>query len=86
MASPKEVKYVMIQTGHIQKLRAKVHLDEYQVRTYPPELIEQQVRHRLAEEIMEYLEKQLNIYEDINIFELDRTYSTTIYLDTRSFK
>ena len=78
--------YVMIQPGHIQKLGAKVHLDEYQVRMYPPELIKEQVRHRLAEEIMEYLEKELQIYEDINIFEVGRTYSTMIYLDTRSFR
>ena len=81
-----ELKYILVEPGHIQKLGAKVYLDEYQVRMYPPELIEEQVRHRLAEEIMEYLEKELRIYEDINIFELGRTYSTMIYLDTRSFR
>ncbi len=85
-ALPEEVKYVIVQTGHIQKLRAKVHFDDYEIRTYPPEIIEKQARHRLAEEIMEYLKKQLNIREDINIFELGRTYSTTIYLDIKSFE
>ncbi len=78
--------YILVQPGHIQKLRASVHLDEFQIRTYPSELVEEQVRHRLAEEIMECLEKELKIYEDIDIFELGRTYSTTIYLDTRGFQ
>ena len=81
-----DVHYILVEPGHIQKLSAQVCLDEYQVRAYPPELIEREVRHRLAEEIMEYLEKELKIYEDIDIFKMGRKYSTMIYLDTRGFK
>ena len=84
MAIP-ELKYILIEPGHIQKYAATVSLTEEQVRYYPPEILEKFVRENLSRQITELLMKEISIQENYDIMNMCRVYRSMIRIDTRGY-
>lgn len=81
-----EVRYILVEPGHIKKYGASISINEEAIRHYPPEILEKYVKDQLAQQIADFIKNELTIYEDYDIKNFERRYMAYIRLDTRGNK
>lgn len=80
-----ELKYILVEPGHLQKYKAEVIIDKEFYKYYPKEVLNKYIKEQLANKLVDFLMDKIDIKESYDIKNFTRIYQTIIRLDTRTY-
>ena len=80
-----ELKYILVEPGHLQKYKAEVIIDKEFYKYYPKEVLNKYIKEQLTHNLVDFLMDKIDIQKEEDIENLGDIYYTTIRLDTRIY-
>ena len=71
--------------GHIKRVEASIRIPNYELQYIPQEKKMEYIKKQLANQLTDYFEKNITVFEDMDIRNSETVFKTYIQIDTRKF-